>query len=284
MSKEKSANKNLGFNKQEIQRAFEEFDKDIKEIREKCSSWDEFNEELLKEKPHMISTKVCKNLALGRHFLHMAVKNEADYLIATCKRFSIFVPHGPIQSIIHLLAVPKVPLYNVVSMDPARHGRLCSEMRAALLSVVVDILEPNSRPQKLYISMLKKAFAVKGLGNIEIVKSEEKLDTKSLEPDEACKEVRDRLYNYYDNSKKGKLESNVVTTFHIHDTCSIGQTHLHGWVNDPSLITDNGVRLQSKNTPLTRIMPILFKHRGVKYRHLRRPEVVVEEDLSFVML
>merc|ERR550534_958776 len=134
----------------------------------------------------MISSKVCKNLKLGRHMLNMAVKNNADYLIATCRRFSIFIPLGPIQSFIHLLAVPKVPLYNVVSMDPTRHGRLCSEMRAALLRVIVDILEPNSRPQKLYIRMLKKAFGIKGLGNIEIVKTEEKLNTNSLDPDEAC--------------------------------------------------------------------------------------------------
>jgi len=284
MSKEKQASKNIGFNKEQIQSAFEKFDKDIREIREKCSNWDEFNEELLKEKPHMISTKVCKNLGLGRHFLNIAIKNEADYLIATCRRFSIFIPFGPIQSIIHLLAVPKVPLYNVVSMDPTRHGRLCSEMRAALLRVIVDILKPNSRPRKLYISMLKKAFAVDGIANIEIVKSEEKLDTKKIDPVEACREVGDRLDRYYANSKKGKLESNVVVTFHIHDTCSIGQTHLHGWINDPALITDNGVKLRPKNTPLNRIMPMLCKHRKVKYRHIRRPEVVVEEDLSSVML
>lgn len=284
MSKEKSATKNIGFSKQQIQSAFEKFDKDIHDIREKCVNWDDFNEELLKEKPDMISTKVCKNLKLGRLFLHMALKNEADYLIATGKRFIIFVPFGPIQSIIHLLAVPKVPLYNVVSMDPTRHGRLCSEMRAAILRVVVDILEPDSRPRKLYIRMLKKAFGAKDFKGIEIVKTEEKLDTKKLDSAEACQVVEDKLDKYYASCKKGKLESNVVTTYHIHDTCSIGQTHLHGWINDPALITDNGVKLQSKNTPLKRIMPILCKHRGVEYRRIKRPEVVVADDLSTVML
>jgi len=285
MSKRKSVSK-IGFSKEQIANAFKKFDEDIRELREKCAGWDELNEELLREKPHKIATEVCKNLELGRRFLHIALENEADYLIATCKRFTIFIPFGPIQSVIHLLAVPKVPLYNVVSMDPEMHRRLCSEMRAAVLKVVVDILVPKSRPRNLYMRMLKKAFSVKAkeVGGIEIVKSNLKFDTKSLDPDKACTMLEDMLDKYYESVKSGNLETNVCTTFHIHDTCSIGQTHLHAWINDPALITDNGVKLLSKNTPLHRIMPILCKHRGVKYRKRRRPVVVVEDDINSVLL
>merc|ERR1711933_375358 len=71
------------------------------------------------------------------------------------------VPTGPIQSLIHVLAIPNEPLYNVVSVDAKEHPRLLLQMQAGLRKVVADILKPRSKPRQLYMKHLKAALEAK---------------------------------------------------------------------------------------------------------------------------
>jgi len=269
-----------GFPAEQILDHIEKFDEETKAEQEKCESNGEFNENILKSKDKEAPlARVCKGVFVGNIFLKYAREENHDYLLAKSKDFIIIVPFGPIQSVIHTLAIPKVPIYNVVSlgMDSVT---LVQRMQAALVKVVTDVLNPDSLPQKLYLRALSQGIDKKSTdrSNIRITQEgNDYLDTINLSGAEASEIFRLVLIEYYSKLRKSgvSIKEVVSTDLHVHPTNSVGQIHMHGWIAEPELITDNGMKLKSKNTPLDRILPVLSNFRGGRLRNGKKFKVTV---------
>lgn len=277
--------KDRGFDAEKVTKAFRDFEKDIGDVvKANSNDWTKINDELLKDAPAEDIKAKTKGLFVGRLFMKQA-KGEQNpyYLIATCKRFIIMIPTGAIQSFIHLLAIPKCALYNPVSMDP-NHANLCLEMQAGLRKVVADILEPNSKPRKLYMRQLKTALATgpKERAHIRITHPKTNLDTDKLKPEEGVARISKALDDFYEALKKTGRDMLTVgcTDFHVHDSNSVGQAHLHGWLAYPDTITEMGTKLLYKNTPLDRVLPVMYEVRGFKDPKLKKPRAVVKEAVK----
>jgi len=255
-----------GFNEQKIYDHFEMFERDTKEERG-GKSYGTFNEEILKAKKDSPLGKVCKGIFVGNILLKNAKEVKHPYLLATSEDFIIIVPFGPIQSVVHTMAIPKIPIYNAVSFG-MENTLLIKRMQAALRKVVTDVLTPGSLPQQLYLRALNEAIDMEAndLRSIRITQERNKFDTVNMGGAEASEALRKMLKDYADEKKaKGiSLEEVVCTDLHLHPTNSVGQLHMHGWIADPSLITDNGMKLEYKNTPVDRILPVLSDVRGEK--------------------
>jgi len=271
-----------GYNEKKIIDCIKRFEQETKEERKKFATAHKFNEAILGAKKGSALASKCKGLFVGNIFLKNAQEQKHVYLLACSPKFIIIVPFGPIQSIVHILALPKIPLYNAVSVGP-EHTLLLEEMQAALVKVATDILTPGSRPQALYLRHLSKAFELndKALDRIHVTQEAINLDTAKMESQKAVGVLRQMLENYYDQKMKLgiPLEQVVATDLHIHDQNSVGQLHMHGWIAEPELITDNGVRLLPKNTPMDRIRPVMSKHLGVG--ELKKPRIVVRITNEF---
>jgi len=269
-----------GFTTEQIADSLTKFDEDTMDERKKFGSLGEFNEAILKAKGDVPLAKICKGLFVGNILLKNAIKQNHPYMVASCEEFVILVPFGPIQSIIHLMAIPKVPMYNAVTVD-SDGVVLLRKMKAALQKVIIDILTPGSEPQKIFLEILRTAIDVKPTetSSIRITQESRELDTHKMTGAEAIELLRDILNKFYEEKTKSgfPLEQAVCTDLHIHDTHTVGQLHLHGWVAETELITDNGVKLKFKNTPMDRFIPVLSKHRGLEFSE---SNVVVEVKSS----
>jgi len=265
-----------GFSEKKIVDSVKRFEQETKEERKRFSTAHKFNEAILGAKKGTTLASKCKGLFVGNIFLQNALEQQHVYLMAWSSKFIIIVPFGPIQSIVHILAIPKIPLYNVVSIGP-EHTLLLEEMQAALVKVTTDILTPGSRPQALYLSHLSKAFDLndKALEGIHVTQKAINLDTAKMDSQKAVGVLREMLKDYYDEKKKLgiPLEQVVSTDLHIHDGNSVGQLHMHGWIAEQELITDNGVTLLPKNTPMDRLRPVMNKYLGVA--DSKKPRIMV---------
>jgi len=265
-----------GFPERQIREHFEEFEKETKAERG-GKSYGEFNEAILKAKKDSALWNLCKGIFVGNIFLNNAIKGNHVYLLAQSDEFIVIVPFGPIQSVVHVLAIPKIPLYNAVSLG-IENALLVLKMQAALEKVVTDVLTPDSLPQKIYLRALKQAIDLEAndLKSIRITQGNE-LDTLDMAGDEAVRILKRMLKDYYDEKKeKGiPLKQDVCTDLHIHPTNSVGQLHMHGWIAESSLITDNGKKLESKNTPVKSIIPVLGELRGEEIKK-RKFKVIVK--------
>lgn len=269
-----------GFSEKQIYDSFELFDKETKAEQEKCTSFNKFNEDILKTTKEAPLAKIYKGIFVGNIFLKNAREEKHDYLVAQSEEFIIIIPYGPIQSVIHVLAIPKVPLYNVVSAD-IDNVLLMRKMQAALVRVVTDVLTPDSIPQRIYLRSLAQGIDKESsdLRSIKIEQERIGLDTTKMSGKEAADKIGVMLKDFY-NAKMSSnidLEDIVSTDLHIHPTNSVGQLHMHGWIAESDLITDNGRKLESKNTPLTRILPVLGKFRGGEPLPEREIRVIVKE-------
>jgi len=271
-----------GYNEKKIIDCIKRFEQETKEERKKFATAHKFNEAILGAKKGSALASKCKGLFVGNIFLKNAQQQQHVYLMAWSSKFIIIVPFGPIQSVIHILAIPKVPLYNAVSVGP-EHSLLLEEMQAALVKVATDILTPGSRPQALYLWHLSKAFDLndKAMQNIRITQEAINLNTAKMDSQKAVGALRDMLKDYYDEKKKLgiPLDQVVSTDLHLHDQNSVGQLHMHGWIAEPELITDNGVRLLPKNTPMDRLRPVMNKYLGVGQS--KKPRIVVRITNEF---
>jgi len=271
-----------GYGEKKIADCIERFEQQTKEERKQFTTAHKFNEAILGAKKGTTLASKCRGLFVGNIFLKNAQEQKHVYLLAWSLKFIIIVPFGPIQSVVHILALPKIPLYNAVSVGP-EHTLLLEEMQAALVKVATDILTPGSRPQALYLRHLSNAFDLndKALDSINVTQEAINLDTAKMDSQKAVGVLRQMLENYYDQKKKLgiPLEQVVSTDLHIHDQNSVGQLHMHGWIAEPELITDNGVRLLPKNTPMDRIRPVMSKHLGVG--ELKKPRIVVRITNEF---
>jgi len=268
-----------GFNLKQIHQSFETFEEETKAERVKYKTFHKFNEAILNSKGNAPLAKICKGLTVGRIMLKNAMEKKHQYMVASSEMFIIIVPFGPIQSVIHLMAIPNVPQYNAVSLGMESVLPL-KKMQAALVKVVTDILTPDSIPQKLYLRALAEGIDQNPthFSNIRITQEKIKLDTANMKGAKACEIFRGILKDYYDAKKKAgfPLEDVVCTDIHIHDTNSVGQLHMHAWIEDPEMITDNGVKLLFKNTPVDRMIPVLAKFRGDELPKKRKFRVVVK--------
>jgi len=254
-----------GFTNKQIWESLKKFDEDTKEAQKMYETLEKFNTAILEAKGDVPLAKICKGIFVGNILLKNANKQDHKYMMAYSDEFIIIVPFGPIQSIVHLMAIPKEPMYNAVSLS-LKGLQLLRRMQAALKTVVADILTPDSKPQRLYLKFLSTAIDCKpdDTASIRITQERRKLDTQGMGGEEAIKQLRDDLRTYYEEKKKSgvSLDQSVCTDLHIHDTNTVGQLHVHGWVADSRLITDNGNKLKYKNTPVKRIIPVIVKHRG----------------------
>jgi len=268
-----------GLSGPEILESFEKFDEETKNERKNYATLEEFNVAILGATAGKPLARICKGLFVGNLFLKQVMKGNPAYPIVKSDNFIIFVPFGPIQSVIHLLAVPNIPLYNAVSLDES-NITLCLQMQSALKQVVMDILTPGSKAQRIYLRNLGKAFKLKATdtGSINIKKEETKFDTTSLDPVEAVNVLRDMINDCHKLTLESglSLEQVVSTDLHIHPLNSVGQLHMHGWVASAELITDNGRKIQHKNTPLDRILSKLGEYRGYTYPTEKQIKVEVE--------
>jgi len=271
-----------GFSEEKIHEHFVTFEKDTKAERGD-KSYGTFNDDILKAKKESTLGKVCKGIFVGNIFLKNAVEEKHDYLLAQSDEFIVIVPFGPIQSVVHLLAIPKIPIYNAVTLG-MENALLVQKMQAALRKVVTDVLKPDSIPQKIYLRALSQAIDLDAndLKSIRITQESNKLDTVNMSGTEATKILSKKLKDYYDEKKvQGiDLEQEVCTDLHIHPTNSVGQLHIHGWIAESSLITDNGVKLAPKNTPVDRVIPVLSDLRGEKLKERRFKVIVKNQGLD----
>jgi len=262
-----------GFKGKQIAETLEKFEEETKEEKKQFTTADKFNEAILGAKGEASLAKKCNGLFVGNILLQNAIQQKHAYLMASSSKFIIIVPFGTIQSVVHIMAVPKIPIYNAVSVG-ACHLRLLRQMQAALVKVVTDILTPGSGPRELYLRWLTKAFAKKqtDLQHIHITEKETDLDSVKMDSGKAVRFIREMLNNYYNKKKKLgiPLEKVISTDVHLHNTNSVGQFHLHGWIAEPGLITDNGRKLLYKNTPLDRFCDGLSKYKGIEER---RPNI-----------
>lgn len=265
-----------GFPKKQIYECLEKFDEETKEERQKYKTLTEFNEAILKSGKNDPLAQICKGVTVGNILLKSAREKKHSYLLASSEMFIIVVPFGPIQSVIHVLAIPKVPMYNIVSLG-VDSFLLLHKMQAALVKVVTDILLPDSIPQQLYLRALGEGIDSTDFSNIKITQEQKKLDTSNMNGAKGCEIIRDMLKDYYDMKMKSgiSLEQAVCTDLHVHDTNSVGQLHMHGWITEPEMITDNGKKLKYKNTPLDRLVPLLAEFRGAKSPEKSEISVVV---------
>jgi len=265
-----------GYSEKKIVDSIKRFAQETMEERKQFTTAQKFNDAILGAKKGTTLASICKGLFVGNLLLKNAQQQQHAYLMAWSPNFIIIVPFGPIQSVLHIMALPKIPLYNAVSVGP-EHSIILEEMQAALVKVATDILTPGSRPQDLYLMHLTKAFDLndKALESIHVTQEAKKLDTANMDSQKAVGVLRQMLEDYYDQKKQLgiPLEQVVSTDLHIHDTNSVGQLHMHGWVADPELITDNGLKLLSKNTPMDRVRLAMNKYNGVG--ELKRPRIVV---------
>jgi len=271
-----------GFPEKKIYEYFEMFEKEIKAERD-SKSYGTFNEDILKAKKESALGKVCKGIFVGNILLRNAVEEDHVYLLAKSDEFIVVVPFGPIQSVVHVMAIPKIPLYNAVSLG-MEHVLLIQKMQAALRKVVTDVLTWNSVPQRIYLRALKKAIELDANDRqcIRITQERYELDTVNMSGKEASGILERKLKDYYDekNAKGIPLEQEVCTDLHLHPTNSVGQLHMHGWIAESSLITDNGKKLEFKNSPVDRIIPVLSKLRGEKIRERRFKVIVKNQGLN----
>jgi len=260
-----------------IHEHFVTFEKETKAERGD-KSYGTFNEDILKAKKESTLGKVCKGIFVGNIFLKNALEEKHDYLLAQSEEFIVIVPFGPIQSVVHVMAIPKIPIYNAVTLG-MENTLLVQKMQAALRKVVTDVLEPDSIPQRIYLRALNMAIDLdpKDRKNIRITQESNKLDTENMSGTEATELLSKKLKDYYDEkiAKGIDLETVVCTDLHIHPTNSVGQLHLHGWIAESSLITDNGVKLAPKNTPVDRVITVLSELRGGKIKE-RKFKVIVK--------
>jgi len=270
-----------GFPEKTIYEHFEMFERDTKAERD-GKSYGTFNEQILKAKKDSALGKVCKGIFVGNILLKNAREVKHPYLLAHSEDFIIIVPYGPIQSVVHTMAIPKIPLYNAVSFG-MENTLLIQRMQAALVKVVTDVLTPDSVPQMLYLRALNEAIDMDSndVRSVRITQERNKLNTVNMSGAEASEIVRKMLKDYYDDKKaKGiPLEQMVCTDLHLHPTNSVGQLHMHGWIAEPSLITDNGMKLEFKNTPVDRIIPVLSDLRGEKLQPRMFKVKVKNQDL-----
>jgi len=268
-----------GLNVNQIYASFEKFHEETKGEREKYKTFDIFNQYILNSKGKAPLATVCKGLVVGNILLKNAMEQKHPYLVASSDMFIIIIPFGAIQSVIHLLAIPKVPMYNAVSLG-TESILLLQKMQAALMRVITDILTPDSIAQKLYLTALSEGIDQKPshVSNIRIVQSKNNFDTNNMRGAEACEILRGTLEDYYWAKKKNgfPLEDAVCTDLHLHNTNSVGQLHMHGWIAEPELITENGKKLKPKNTHLDLIVPVLAKFRGAELPKERKFTVVVK--------
>jgi len=265
-----------GFNDRKIVESIYRFEEETKEERKQFTTAQKFNEAILGAKKGTTLASICKGIFVGNILLKCAKELKHIYLMAWSSKFIIVVPFGPIQSVLHIMAVPKIPIYNAVSVGP-EHTSLLEEIQACLVKVMKDILTPGSRAQDLYLDTLSRAFSHndKAREKIFVTQKATNLDTAKMENQKAVGVLREMLLDYYDEKRKLgiPLEHVVSTDLHLHDQNSVGQLHMHGWIADPMLITDNGEKLLSKNTPFYRFRPLMNKHLGLG--ELKKPMIVV---------
>jgi len=270
-----------GFNAKQIYESFEKFEEETKAERQKYRKFDKFNEAILNSKGKAPLAKVCNGLTVGNILLKNAKELKHPYLLASSEMFIIIIPFGPIQSVIHLMAIPKVPMYNGVSLG-AESIVFLQKMQAALVKVIKDVLTYDSIPQKLYLKALGEGIDQKTthFSSIRITQEKQNLDTTKMTGEKACEIIQGMLKDYYDAKKKYGvlLEDVVCTDLHLHNSNSVGQLHMHGWIAEPAMITDNGVKLLYKNTPLDRFVPVLAKFRGAELPKKRKFKVVVKNE------
>jgi len=267
-----------GFNEEKIMEHFQQFEKETGAEREKSKTLRQFNDDILKAKKEHPLGKVCKGLFVGNILLNNAKNVKHEYLIAHSEDFIIIIPYGPIQSVLHLMAIPKVPLYNVVTLGMEDVLRL-RKMQAALKQVVKDILTPDSLPQKLYLRALCEGIEqeANAINSIRITQGKN-LDTKNMGAAKAGEIFPGILNDYYKKKSGIDLEEVICTDLHIHPTNSVGQLHMHGWIAEPALITDMGIKLTYKNTPVGRVIPVLAKHRGGELGKEKKIKVIVKSE------
>jgi len=271
--------KEHGFNQATIYEKFQLFEEEIKEERKKYTSSDKFNEAILKSKKGKLS-EICKGLFVGNIFLKNAVERNHPYLMAWSEEFVIIVPYGMIQSVIHVLAIPKIPIYNAVSLG-LENILLMEKMQAALVKVVTDILDPKSIAHRLYMKQMEKAIDATDRSNIRVTQRDETFDTSKMDGATAVKMLSSRIEDYYEKIKSNMCVDEVVCTdLHLHNTNSVGQLHMHGWIAEPDMITDNGLKLRYKNTPLDRIINVLCNFRGSGIVKRRKINVVTKKAVE----
>jgi len=259
-----------GLNERQIEETIKKFEDDTKDERKQFTNAHDFNVAILDAKKGSTLGKKCTGLFVGNILLKCAKKEEHIYLIASSKEFIVLVPFGPIQSVVHILAVPNIPVYNAVSIGP-EHTHLLDAMQAAVLKVMIDILTPGSKPQELYLQHLETAFDkdLKALESIHVTQKATKkapvFDSAKMKGQEAVDILRQKLKNFYDAKiKRGiPLEKVVSTDLHLHKDHSAGQIHMHGWIAGSELITENGDRLRFKNTSMDRFRRVMNKYLGV---------------------
>jgi len=255
-----------GLSEQKIKDTIKKFEDDTKEERKQFTNANDFNVAILAAKKGSALGSKCTGLFVGNILLKCAKKEEHIFLIASSPEFIVLVPFGPIQSVVHILAVPNIPVYNAVSIGP-EHTRLLDAMQAAVERVMIDILTPGSLPQVLYLQHLKTAFEkdLKALESIHVTQAATNFDSAEMDSQKAVDILEQKLKDFYDAKMKREipLEKVISTDLHLHKDHSAGQVHMHGWISGPELITDNGVKLLFKNTSMDRFRRVMNKHLGV---------------------
>lgn len=270
-----------GLTEKKIAETIEKFEEDTKEERKEFTNAHDFNVAILGAKKGSALGSKCTGLFVGNILLKSAKKEEHIYMVASAPKFIVLVPFGPIQSVVHILAVPNIPVYNAVSIGP-EHTHLLDAMQAAVLRVMIDILTPGSKPQVLYLQHLKTAFDKKltALESIHVTQDDGQFDSAKMDSQKAVDILEQKLKDFYDSKMKLGIpwEKVISTDLHLHKDHSAGQIHMHGWISGDELITDNGVKLLFKNTSMDRFRRVMNKILGVAQE---KPKITVKITNKF---
>lgn len=200
---------------------------------------------------------------IGRKLLGQAVNNSADYPIWNDDRCVVMIPFGALQSLVHIICLPKVPLYNAVSLE-VEHIGLLKHMSAVLEHCVTEIMTPGSDLQKQYLKFVQFALGLPVIDRRQIIfKQSKHFDTEPLlggnNPVGVIKAMNylEQKLEKFHRKHQLSMDQYVATTLHIHPHMSVGHLHMHGFVSHEKMITDMGRKFLYKNKPVSEILEVL---------------------------
>merc|ERR1711974_557386 len=165
-------------------------------------------------------------MKIAEMFYKYAVGEECPcYEIYNNDYCSVFIPYGQIQSVIHVLAVPRKPIYNAVTLNPKKDIQLLKDMDELLRGLIQQILAGGEHREK-YMSHIGRAFGREQeykRVSIQLSQNGELIDTKT------CHETAIKKLNDLIEHSKRTEKPDICTSLHIHPNCTVGHLHMHGW-------------------------------------------------------